>query len=102
MPYFVSFRPLMIDNFKRDLDPDNEIEIWLNMVSAYENYLKSKNGQLDLNRKKEVYKLILSRSMMPNDEAIVNSKLVILSAKEAQEVLSYYSQKPEPLDIISK
>lgn len=91
-----------ITNFKRDLDVDSEINIWLNMVNAYEKYLNKKEGNLDLNTKKEVFKLILSRSMMSSSEAITNSKLVILTQKDAQEVLSFYTENPDPIDIIKK
>jgi hypothetical protein len=91
-----------ITNFKRDQNPDSEIAIWLQMADAYENYLNIKKGKLDLNAKKEVYKLILSRSMMPDEQAIINSKLTILTEKEAKEVLGYYSAAPDPIDIVEK
>lgn len=42
-----------IDNFKRDQNPDNEIAIWLDMSSAYENYLKSQTNNLDLTKNKK-------------------------------------------------
>lgn len=70
------------------------------MADAYEKYLNSKNGKIDLATKKEVYKLILSRSMMANKEAIANSGLVILTEKDAKEVLSYYSAEPDPIDVV--
>lgn len=91
-----------IEDFKRDLHPDNEIQIWLTMADAYQNYLNSKNSEVDLQTKTEVYKLILSRSMMSNEEAIQNSDLKILSENEAKKVLSFYKKKPDPLDIIEK
>lgn len=87
-----------ITNFKRDQNPDNEIDIWLQMANTYHKYVSSKQSKLDLNTKKEVYKLILSRSMMSDEEAIANSKLTILTEKEAKEVLSYYKLKPDPID----
>lgn len=91
-----------LTNFKRDQNPDSEIAIWLQMASTYEKYLSSRQNKLDLNTKKEVYKLILSRSMMPDEEAIVNSKLIILTEKDAKEVLGYYNLKPDPIDVIKK
>src|SRR5687768_9289473 len=45
-----------IDNFKRDLNPDEEIAIWLDMADAYKKY-NSKHPNLPLATKKEVYKL---------------------------------------------
>lgn len=91
-----------ITDFKRDLNPDDEIKVWLNMADAYQNYLNSIDGKIDLNTKKEVYSLILSRSMMPNEEAIKNSNLKILSKNEAEKVLSFYKAEPDPIDVIQK
>ena len=91
-----------ITDFKRDLNPDNEIKVWLNMADAYENFLNSIDGKMDLNTKNEVYGLILSRSMMPNEEAIKNSNLKILSKNEAEKVLSFYKEEPDPIDVIQK
>ena len=89
-------------NFRRDIDPDSEIEIWLQMAEAYQKYLKSKQNKLDLNTKKEVFALILSRSMMSAEEAIANCNLTILTVKDAKEVLSFYTATPEPVDVVVK
>jgi hypothetical protein len=91
-----------ITNFKRDENVDSEIDIWLNMADAYENYLKSKQYKLNLETKQEVFKLLLSRSMMSNNEAIKNVKPEMLSEKEAREVLQLYSANPVQLKIIKK
>ncbi len=91
-----------IEDFKRDLHPDNEIKIWLQMAEAYQSYLDYKNGDIDLNTKTEVYKLILSRSMMSDEQAIQNSDLKLLSKKDALKVLSFYKAKPDPIDVIEK
>ncbi len=91
-----------ITNFKRDKNPDSEIAIWLQMADAYKKYLSTRQDKLDLNTKKEVFKLILSRSMMSDEEAIANSELTILTEKEAKEVLSYYAATPDPIDVVKK
>ena len=90
-----------ITNFKRDENPDSEIAIWLEMANTYEKYLTSEKN-LDLKTKKEVFKLILSRSMMPEEEAIENSNLEILTKEKAEKVLSYYSLNSDPIDIVEK
>ncbi|MFN3852616.1 MAG: hypothetical protein ACK4NY_24525 [Spirosomataceae bacterium] len=101
---FVEVYPVSLEetitNFKRDQNPDNEIDIWLQMADAYKKYLSTKQGKLDLNTKKEVYMLILSRSMMSDEEAITNTKLTILTVKEAKEVLSYYTAAPDLIDVV--
>jgi hypothetical protein len=84
-----------ITDFKRDLHPEDEIEIWIQMANAYKGYLSKNKKNLD--EKKEVFKLILSRSMMNSEHAIENSNLKYLSKKEAQEVLSFYHSTPQPL-----
>ncbi len=91
-----------ITNFKRDQNPDSEIDIWLQMAAAFKKYLSSKQENLDLSTKKEVFKLILSRSMMADEEAIANSNLTILTVKEAKEVLGYYTATPDPIDVLKK
>lgn len=84
-----------INDFKRDINPDNEIEIWMQMANAYKGYLSQNPKNLD--EKKEVFRLILSRSMMNSEEAIENSDLKFLSVEDATEVLSFYTNQPEPL-----
>lgn len=95
--YPVSLEETMT-NFKRDQNPDSEIEVWLEMAKAYEKYLNSE-AKLDLKTKKEAFKLILSRSMMPEEKAIENANLEILTKEKARKVLSYYSLKADPLDV---
>jgi hypothetical protein len=86
-----------ITDFKRDLDPDNEIKIWLQMAKAYEGYL-SKNKK-SIEEKREIFKLILLRSTQSTEETINNIKLEYLSKKDAEEVLSFYTNVPKPLSV---
>jgi len=89
-----------ITNFKRDVNPDSEIEIWLKMSRVYNDYNESHNINLD--EKKEVFKLILSRSMMDNENTLKNVDLKILTKKQATEVLNYYKDTPKPIKIEQK
>jgi hypothetical protein len=91
-----------IANFKGDLDPDKEIDTWLNMTSAYEKYLDTKDSMPNQETKKEIFQLILFRSMMPANEAITSAKLKILTEKEALEALSFYTAEPDPIDVVKK
>lgn len=86
-----------ITDFKRDLNPNNEIEIWLEMANAYKGYLSKNKKNLD--EKKEVFKLVLSRSMMSSQEAIENANLQYLSKKDAEEVLRFYHNDPKPISV---
>ena len=74
------------DNFKRDLNPDNELAIWERMAKAYSLYCDKR--QLTLDGKKEVYKIILLRSMASPDDVLARVKLAILSEQEARDVMS--------------
>lgn len=91
-----------ITNFKRDLHPDSEIAIWLQMADAYKKYINSKHGKVDLQAKREAFGLILSRSMMSTNEALKNITLKALTEKDAKEVLSYYTAIPDPIDVVKK
>ena len=62
----------------------------------------SKNDKLDLPKKREVFKLLLSRSMMPSNEAILNAELKILDENEANKVLSFYTESPKPITVYRK
>lgn len=91
-----------INDFKKDRNPGEEITIWLQMAEAYEKYLSSKQTKPDLSTKKEIYKLILCRSMMPAEESIKSAELKILTEKEANEVMSYYTAEPDPIEVVKK
>ena len=91
-----------ITNFKRDQNPDNEIEVWLNMLKAYEKFVYKNGTQIELNKKTEVFKLILMRSMMDEKEAEFETKCTILNKDEIKEIFSYYKMEAKPLLIEAK
>ena len=88
-----------ITNFKRDQNPDNEINIWQNMANAYKPYALNNGGEEKLGARKEAFKLILMRSMMPDQEAISSSDLKILNEKEAQTILKNYTLEAKPVKV---
>ena len=90
-----------ITDFKRDKNPDNEITIWLAMASAYEKF-KMKHTDLDINKKKEAYTLILMRSMVNEIEAKENSNIKLLTENEISEIFSYYQLEAKPITIENK
>lgn len=87
-----------ITNFKRDRNPDNEINIWLNMLSAYEKFI-SKEPEIKLDKKTEVFKLILMRSMMDEKEAKTETACKILTETEISEIFNYYKLESKPITI---
>ncbi len=90
----------VIADFRRDLNPDSEIDIWLQMANAYESYMSGKNRTLE--QKKEIYKLVLSRSMMSSEEVLKNLELKEISHQEAKEVLEHYKENPIPIRVYEK
>ncbi|WP_445720431.1 hypothetical protein [Flavobacterium sp.] len=88
-----------ITNFKRDQNPDNEINIWLNMLNAYEKFIHKNGNEITLDKKQEVFKLILMRSMMEENEAKTETKCIILNENEINEIFSYYKIEAKPLVI---
>ena len=91
-----------ISNFKRDQNPDNEIEVWLNMLKAYEKFVYKNGTEIGLNKKTEVFKLILMRSMMDEKEAEFETKCTILNKNEIKEIFSYYKIEAKPLLVETK
>ena len=84
-----------VDDFRRDVDPDNELKIWEQMATAYETVLASRN--LSLDGKREVYGVLLVRSGAPDEEVLKRVKLKVLTEKDAREILALYVGKPEPV-----
>ena len=96
--YKISLEESII-NFKRDQNPDNEINIWLNMLNAYEKFIHKNGNEITLDKKQEVFKLILMRSMMEENEAITETKCVILNENEIEEIFSNYKIEAKPIVI---
>lgn len=74
------------DNFKRDLNPDSELAIWERMATAYSRYC-DKHQPLTLDAKKEVYKVVLLRSMASPEDVMAKLELTILSKQDARDVM---------------
>jgi hypothetical protein len=77
-----------IDDFKRDLNPDRELEVWEGMATAYSKYVNGKN--LSLEAKKDVFQVILLRSGAPENEVLNHLKLKVLSTDDAKEIMKNY------------
>lgn len=75
------------DSFKRDLNPDDELAIWERMASSYSKYC-DKHPQLTLDAKKEVYKVVILRSMASADDVLKRIELTILTEQDARELMS--------------
>ena len=88
-----------ITNFKRDQNPDSEINIWLNMAETFKLFASENSGIEKLEARKEAFKLILTRSMMSEKETINSSELKLLTEKEIKDILSNYKLKAKPIKV---
>ena len=73
-----------IDNFKRDMNSDNEIAIWERIAKNYTNYTSQK--QLSLEAKDDAFQTLLMCSMSSDEETIKSLKLKVLSQDEARKL----------------
>lgn len=86
------------DDFKRDADPDENLRIWEDMEIAYLKFCEGKS--LDVATRKEVFKVVLLRSMAPESEVLRQGKLRILSEAEAKQIMRGYPSEPKPVEVI--
>ncbi|HEX5084968.1 MAG TPA: hypothetical protein VFY40_23240 [Blastocatellia bacterium] len=77
-----------IDNFKRDADPDNELEVWERIAAGYLRYCSTK--PLSREAKEDVFQLLLLRSMASERVVLNHVKLKNLTVDEAKETLKEY------------
>lgn len=77
-----------VDNFKRDANPDKELQIWEHMSKAFRAYCDGK--KLSPEAKKDVFSVVLLRSMSPEQEVLEHVKLKTLSRDEAIAVMKGY------------
>jgi hypothetical protein len=78
-----------LDDFKRDHDPDRELAVWERMTRAYQRFVASRND-LSLEAKKEVYRVVLLRSMATEEEVLARQKNSVLSQDDARTIMRDY------------
>jgi hypothetical protein len=77
-----------VDNFKRDANPDKELAIWEKIADGYTRYCSKR--RLSIEAKKDVFQLLLLRSMASEQEVLNHVKLKTLSVDEAKETLKEF------------
>lgn len=77
-----------VDNFKRDADPDKELAVWEKIAAGYTRYCSKR--LLSIEAKKDVFQLLLLRSMAPEREVLNHIKLKTLTVDEAKETLKEF------------
>ena len=77
-----------VDDFKRDLDIEQEMSIWERMVKAYQPFIASHN--LSIAARKEAFQVILMRSMASEDDTLAHLSLKVLSREDAVDLMRRY------------
>src|SRR5262245_60235642 len=77
-----------VDNFKRDANPDKELAIWERIAAGYTRYCSKR--LLSIEAKKDVFQLLLLRSMASEQEVLNHIKLKTLTVDEAKETLKEF------------
>ncbi len=87
-----------IAGFKRDLDPEGNVRIWEDMQTAYTTYCDGRD--LPVKARKEVYKIVLLRSMASAADVLDRIELSILTEDDATEIMNGYPSPPKPIEVI--
>jgi hypothetical protein len=86
-----------INDFKRDTHPDEEIAIWEAIAQAYTAYNTGRT--LTPAAKREVFSLLLSRSMADGATVLEQTKLTAVTRAEAEQALALYVAPPRPISV---
>ena len=76
---------------QKELHPLRVLDQWERMSTAYRNYCEKHSPSAEA--KKEIYKLILLRSLMPEQEIFEQAQLRILTQEQAREVLKEMARR---------
>ena len=87
-----------IDDFKRDLDPEGNIKIWEDMAVAYTSFCDNKG--LPLDTRKEVFKVVLMRSMMSDADVLSRLELKHISVDDTKTIIAAYPSEAKPIEVI--
>jgi hypothetical protein len=89
-----------IIDFSRDSNPENEIIVWENIAKAFVRIDSEK--YLNEEQKKEAYKLLLMRSLMPTANVIERYQSKLFCLKIAKRILAAYEASPKPMIVSTR
>ena len=88
-----------LEDFRRDLNPENEIVIWEAIASALNQFVA--NEKPDLALKQEAFGLLLARSASETDAAIASKPLKHMTLAQAHALLDLYTAPPQPIQVLA-
>ena len=87
-----------VDLYKRDVNPEENLVLWEEMVRAYKDFCKSRCASPE--ERMDVYRTLLLRSMFSEPEALKRAQLKVLQPSEAVSVMKLYRLPPKPIDVV--
>lgn len=88
-----------IANFERNENPEQEINIWMDLANAFTSFANKNIGIEKREARQEAFQLLINRSMLPEKEAIAETKTNILTTNEIEEILALYNSKANPINV---
>ena len=89
-----------VDLYKRDLDPESNLVIWEEMARVYKLFCESRCSTAA--ERMDVYRALLLRSMLPNEQALARLQAKVITTSEAANIVSQYKLEAKPIDVIQK
>ncbi|MCH1925103.1 GIY-YIG nuclease family protein [Shewanella sp. C32] len=84
-----------LDDFSRDKNPENEIEIWEHLAKAF---MKIQTNEFISDEfKSEAYVLLLKRTFNSKTNVLKNTNLKNITENQAKSILNAYELKPKPI-----
>ena len=87
-----------VDLYKRDLNPEENLVLWEEMVRGYTSFCKARCTTAD--ERMDVYRALLLRSVFEEKEAIRRAQPMVLTPAEVQAVVKLYRLPAKPLDVV--
>lgn len=86
-----------LDGFKRDLNPEHEVLIWEEIARALKKFTAGR--PLSKEVRTEAFSLLLLRTTLSAEVAMIRAKPNYLSVEDTRKVLDLYELPPRPLTI---
>ena len=87
-----------VDLYKRDVNPEENLVLWEEMVRAYKIFCKARCSSPS--ERMDVYRALLLRSMYSDQEALKQAKLNVLQPHEALAAMKSYRLPPKPIEVV--
>jgi hypothetical protein len=87
-----------VDLYKRDLNPEENLVLWEEMVRAYTAFCKSRCSTAP--ERADVYRALLLRTMFEEAEAVSRTQPKVLAPAEVRAVVKLYRLPPKPIDVV--